>query len=63
MENYLRGMSIYAMNEDKVEPRHNLDQVIMKNKNYFDDLRFTMKPRPNFKEKRSQKYEDKILSE
>ena len=38
ISDYLMGLSIYALKEDKVEPLHKLQQVIPKNKSYFDFL-------------------------
>lgn len=49
LTNYVKGLSIWALGEDQVEPIHGFDQIVRKNKKMFDDLKFAMKPRLNFK--------------
>ena len=50
---YIKGLSIWALSEDQIEPVHNLKQIIHKNKRRFSDITFAMKPRNNFKEKKT----------
>jgi len=61
--NYIKGLSIWALSEDQIEPVHNLKQIIHKNKRRFSDITFAMKPRNNFKEKNTQIYEKSILDQ
>ena len=58
---YIKGLSIWALSEDQIEPVHNLKQIIHKNKRRFSDITFAMKPRNNFKEKNTEMYEKSIL--
>ena len=63
IRNYMAGIAIYALKEDKVEPMHRYEQLLGKNKGYFHDLNLALKPRKNFVEKHSQVYEASILNE
>jgi hypothetical protein len=45
IKNYIRGMQIYALNQDQVQVEHNLTQIIMKNKRLFDDVNEVLKPK------------------
>ena len=55
-------MSIWAMNEDHLEPIHEFDQILLKNKKFGDNTRLTiLKKLHNFKEKDSLSYEKHIL--
>ena len=51
LKNYVKGLSIWALKEDQIEPIHGLDQIVRKNYNRFDNLKFSMAPRLNFREK------------
>ena len=61
--NYIKGLSIWALSEDQIEPVHNLKQIIHKNKRRFSDITFALKPRNNFKEKNTEMYEKSILDQ
>ena len=60
---YVKGLSIWALNEDQVEPSHGLDQIMLKNYKLFDNVRFTLGVRESFIEKDSIVYERGILNE
>lgn len=61
---YMVGMSIWALKEDHMEPIHDFDQILLKNKRFGDNTRLTiLKKLKNFKEKDSQAYENSILKE
>ena len=63
IKNYMKGLAIYALKEDKVEPMHQFEQTIVKNKGYFYDINMALKPRTNFIPKSSRIYEASILDE
>ena len=63
MVDYIKGLSIWALSEDQIEPVHNLKQIIHKNKRRFSDITFALKPRNNFKEKNTEMYEKSILDQ
>lgn len=64
IRNYMIGMSIWALKEDHLEPIHNFDQILLKNKSFGDNTKLTLlKKLYNFKEKNSQRYENSILKE
>ena len=43
IQNYMKGLAIYALKEDKVEPMHHFEQVIGKNKGYLEDVKLALK--------------------
>ena len=51
LRDYVKGLSIWALKEDQIAPSCGLDQIMLKRKNLFDDMRLTMKPKINFREK------------
>ena len=63
MVDYIKGISIWALSEDQIEPVNNLKQIIHKNKRRFSDITFALKPRNNFKEKNTEMYEKSILDQ
>lgn len=64
IKKYIIGMSIWALNEDHLEPIHDYDQIMLKNKRFGDTARLTiLKKQKNFREKDSLSYEANILKE
>ena len=62
--NYMKGMSIWALKENQIEPIHGLEQIVLKNKFRFDELKLTLNNSNSVpKNKKSQIYEQKILNE
>jgi hypothetical protein len=45
------------LKEDQVEPIHDMKQLILKNKFLGDDMKLTIEPKINFKNKSTEIYE------
>jgi hypothetical protein len=39
LQNYIEGLAIWVLKEDKVAPIHGLQQVIIKNKDFGDHIK------------------------
>ena len=63
VKNYVKGISIWALKEDQIEPIHGLEQIVIKNKFHFDDMKLTLHGNVELKNKNSIIYEPKILNE
>ena len=63
LELFAKGLAIWVLQEDQIAPEHNLDQLMLKQKHYGDDLRQVAKYQPNLIEKDLQDYEARILCE
>lgn len=47
LKNYARGMQIYALKQDQVEIKHNMTQILIKNKHQWDDWNESFEPKRN----------------
>ena len=64
LQNYAKGMAIWALMEDRISPEHELDQILLKNYPRFENFKQSfMVNRLNFKEKNLQVYEEAILNQ
>jgi hypothetical protein len=62
LEDYLKGMMIFVLKEDKIAPEYRMKQVMIKNPNYFEHCKEVFKYQKNFTYKSSSGWEDAILS-
>ena len=60
---YVRGLAIWALKEDQVEPQHGFDQIMIKNKKAGDTLQFSLSVKANVIDKSSSVYEKRIIDE
>ena len=42
LEQFNRGIQIYATGQDQVPTSHNMTQILIRNKDYFDDIKETL---------------------
>ena len=62
LQNYIEGLAIWVLKEDKVAPIHGLKQVIIKNKDFGDHIKMVQNRQTNFLPKNSRIFEKKILN-
>ena len=62
LEDYLKGMVIYVLKEDKIAPEYKMRQVMIKNPDSFDHCKEVFRYQKNMTNKNSKDWEASILS-
>jgi hypothetical protein len=62
LEDYLKGMVIFVLKEDKIAPEFKMTQVITKNPSHLEHIRDVSRYQKNFVNKSSADWETSILS-
>jgi hypothetical protein len=62
LEDYLKGMVIFVLKEDKIAPEYKMKQVMIKNPWSFDHVKEVLRYQKNFVYKNSRDWEAAILS-
>lgn len=62
LEDYLKGMVIFVLKEDKIAPEYKMKQVMIKSPDYFDHCKEVFKYQKNLINKSSRDWEAAILS-